>query len=421
MQYELGRILDAYSGFDYKAAFTSNNPPQTPPQWIPKDEQRRLRSYSVLESYCRNHSRSWLQAIDYRTGELSDAASNRREYGDPALIVETALSSLMGNSTAIVTQDAVSGDQAAVAQQLVLEQWATDEKFTIKNWECERMAVKYGDGVYALGWDSTTGRPRLNVYDPGFYFPVFDPRAAGNEEFPSKVHLAWEFETENADGKTTTYVRRITWELIEVEAPYDPGYEGAEEMAYRNCWFTDGIWELSEIGKGLSSFNPQRVDWLNEGTWLNFDFIPVVHIPNTVSLQNHYGASVLANIMQILDDVQSTDTDLQASAATTGSPPIVVSGKGAGSSTINSYGPGSVIYVGDGSASIMDTSTSLDALIKLKDALLSRLSINSRTPEALLGRVKPNEVPSGIALTLGFTPHIGMIREMRKVRLDKYS
>ena len=34
--------------------------------------------------------------------------------------------------------------------------------------ECERNAVKLGDGVYVLGWSSSKNRPVLRVYDPGF-------------------------------------------------------------------------------------------------------------------------------------------------------------------------------------------------------------------------------------------------------------
>jgi hypothetical protein len=108
---------------------------------------------------------------------------------------------------------------------------------------------------------------------------------------------------------------------------------------------------------------------------------------------------------------------MQAAAATTGTPPIAIQGA---DGTVANYGPGTVLHTGEGSATILDPSKSLDALIKLQEALLQRLAVNSRTPESLLGRVKPNEVPSGIALTLSFTPHSGMINKMRLVRDYKY-
>jgi hypothetical protein len=79
-----------------------------------------------------------------------------------------------------------------------------------------------------------------------------------------------------------------------------------------------------------------------------------------------------------------------------------------------------LVEIGDGTATVIDASNGLTALGQYRNELLSRLSVNSRTPEALLGRIKPNEVPSGIALALGFSNHTSMIREMRRVRKDKY-
>jgi hypothetical protein len=426
IQNVLAKVLDQWSFYDYKESFTSSVAPMRPPQWIPEDDLRRLKSYAVLESYCRNASRHWLQSQALGTGELSEAKKDRREYGDPTVLVETALSSVIGNQARIVTEGSVDLESTeasfSVIQQRLLEEWAEREMLEMKYWENERQAIKLGDSVMAIGWDSAVGRPRANVYDPGFYFPVFDKAARGGEDFPEKVHIAWEFEDKNAQGQDEVFVRKITWELTIQEAAYTARYDGGGTTNV-NCQYSDGIWPLSGIGTDgdFETFSPSQVVWITPAVMLDIDFVPVVHFPNTVNIQGHFGTSVLANVLQILDDVQATDTDVQASAATTGSPPIVISGKGNGSGTISTYGPGTVLYVGDGNATVVDTSRSLDALLKLKDALLSRLSINSRTPEALLGRVKPNEVPSGIALTLGFTPHINMIREMRMVRRQKYS
>lgn len=422
MQNAIQKVLDQWSNLDYKPSFTAQLAPVMPKGWVPADDLRRIRAYAVYEAYCRNSARDWLQALKVN-GELEEANKDRREYGDPDLLVETALSSLLGNEVTIVTQGIVNEegqqDTAALDQQALLEQWAADEKFELKYWESERQAIKFGDSVYALGWDVDKRRPRLGVYDPGFYFPVFDPRSGGSEDFPNTVHLCWEFMEPNERGEDVARVRRITWRLFTTETEYTPAY--STQPTTVNCAYQDGIWELDQVKQGWETWTETPYEWITEPMWMNCDFIPVVHVPNTVNLQGHFGVSVLANVMQIIDDVQGTDTDLQASAATTGSPPIVVSGKGSGVNQITSYGPGMVAYVGEGSANILDTSRSLDALLKLKDALLSRLSINSRTPEALLGRVKPNEVPSGIALTLGFTPHIGLVREMRMVRREKYA
>lgn len=420
LQNAIHRVLDQYSNIDYKESFNGRISPVMPPNWVPDGDQRRLRAYGVFESYCRNTARDWLQAIN-GAGELPEKAKDRREYGDPDLLVETALSSLLGNETTIVTATVINElgeqDPAALEQQAYLEWWAEAEKFELKYWESERQSIKFGDSVYALGYDPRAGRPRLAVYDPGFYLPEFDPRSGGGEDFPNMVRLGWEFTEKNEQGDDVVRVRLITYTLM-VVVPYTNAYSG--EPTDLNVSYSDGVWDLSEIKKGFDNWG-EPYEWINPPMWLNIDFIPVVHVPNTVNMQAHFGTSILSNVLQILDDVQGTDTDLQASAATTGSPPIAVTGKGYGTDKVQNYGPGMILYLGEGQANILDTSRSLDALLKLKDALLSRLSINSRTPEALLGRVKPNEVPSGIALTLGFTPHIGLIREMRMVRREKYA
>jgi len=294
--------------------------------------------------------------------------------------------------------------------------------------ENERQAVKLGDGVYVLGYDEKKKRPRLNVYDPGSYFPVFDERLQGAEDFPKKVYIAYEFcEWESNKKEYVTYVRRIVWNLISVGeeigmAPaFTPGYDmGDEGTPEFNCKYEDAIWTLDQIEKDLGSFNGPPV-YLTEPVFLDIDYIPVIHIPNTVALQIHYGRSVMMNVLQILDDLQSTDTDLQAASATTGSPPLAIEGRAmGGNNDIDTYGPGQIFYVGEGKATLIDTSASLDALIKLKDALLNRLSVNGRIPESLLGRVKPSEVPSGITLTLSFAPPSSMVRELRNVRKEQY-
>ncbi|MFJ5534004.1 hypothetical protein [Streptomyces sp. NPDC093261] len=52
------------------------------------------------------------------------------------------------------------------------------------------------------------------------------------------------------------------------------------------------------------------------------DFIPVVHIPNTIpDVGEHWGKSTLATVLQLLDELAATDTDSASASATTGTPP----------------------------------------------------------------------------------------------------
>lgn len=422
------KILDQFSFYSYKESYGQERVDKYQ-QWVPNDDVRRLEAYAMLESYYRNSARNWLNS-----NAQDEDVTGRREYGDPHLLVNVALSSLLGNSQRIVVDGSVGGEvPAAVAQQEALEQWALNEKLPLKMLECERTSIKLGDGVYVLGWDEEVKRPRLTVYDPGFYYPHFDAINKGSEDFPSTICIAYEYEDRDpADPKDITiFVRRIRWRLLATETEYS--YKWNDAPTNYNVAFDDAIWRRNDIKDEVFDFDMSEVyRWVSYETepdemgqpvggsyWLDLDYIPVVHVPNTVSVQNHFGDSMLGPVMQLLDDVVATDTDIQKAAATSGSPPIAVSGVAIGNEII-SYGPGTVLSVGDGGTpTVIDTSMGLRALMELKNEMLERLSVNTRTPESLLGRVKPNEVPSGIALTLSFTPHSGMITEMRLVRYEK--
>src|SRR5205807_1508934 len=139
-----------------------------------------------------------------------------------------------------------------------------DERFGLKLIETERNAIGLGDGVYVLGWSAKKKRPRLRVFDPGFYFPVLED--SDEDEFPSRVHMAWEaVQDERGNyvqvdpgqpspaGRSTPSVRRvrrITWELAplpEGEAPrHYPWQDADDEPATVTCYMTDAVWELND-------------------------------------------------------------------------------------------------------------------------------------------------------------------------------
>lgn len=440
--------IDNWTYYDYKSTFDGPSVTGLAPSWVSADHRRRLQAYKMLESYYRNSARAWLDT----TVPEKDKA-DRREYGDAELITETALASLIGNDQSILVpgSDTPDATQAQVDQFNILQMWAQDERFLQKVLELERTVIRLGDGCYVLGWDPDKGRPRLHVYDPGFYFPVLDESSLGEEEFPRKVHIAFEFEERINASQTKKFLRRMTWEMLPITyhdangilvAPDDPTMilydnETIDEFGRivrlypwdiiptaEACFFTDAIWEISSSNIFIDDLSLDNAMVTADQVDLNIDFIPVVHIPCTVSLKEHFGTPVIARVMQLVDDIISTDTDLQASSAITGTPPIAVSGASLPKDEdgrVRSYGPGTLWETGDGTATMIDTSTSLDALLKYTDHLRQLLAVNSRTPESLLGRIKPSEVPSGIALTLSFAPHTALIKEMRLVRQDKYS
>lgn len=429
-------VFDAWTPMSFKRALGSKRQPGTSwlaPTWVGTAHERRLLAYKVLQSYIDNAARFFLADTS------QDQIDDHREYGDASLLINQTLSSLLGDDHEIVTIGADKYDpddpesdpdsKAAWEFQEWIREWADKERFPLKLLEAERNSVGLGDGVYTLGWNAKRKRVRLRTYDPGFYFPVLDDDA-NDDEFPDRVNVAWELET---DKPGEVQVRRIRWGITTLPDGATRSYPWSDEPTDETCVMTDATWTI-DLGKkrGVDDFSEGRATYSTytgpdgeEVEWKDVDlvqdFIPVVHLPNTVSLANHYGRSVLATVLQILDDLASADTDLQASSATTGKPPIVLSGARMGGDGVGKYEPGDVWEVGEnGKLSMLDTASALKALSDYVEGLLSRLSINARLPESLLGRVKPSDVPSGLALRLSFGPLETMIKEMRQVRAEKY-
>lgn len=437
-------VIDPWASLSFKRAMGGRRQPGVSwqsPGWVGEEHARRLMAYKIRDAYARNIARFFLATGDAKK------RSNHREYGDASLLIETVKAALLGDKQDIMvpgadefnedTKQATSENKQEVDQtearrasglQDDLRKWAEKERFKLKLVETERNAIKLADGVYALGWDDKKKRPRLRVYDPGNYFPVYDD---GNEdEFPNRVHIAWEIDDAVQEGDKTR-VHRITWELREVD-PYDLPWN--DEPTELECFMSEGVWTIGNEADNIDDFTEQNVEWVQQpdGTErrdvpLGIDYIPVVHLPNTVALIEHFGASVLDSVMQILDDIAATDTDLQQASALAGFPPLAVS-KGrlegreddATGTTVTTYGPGTAFEVGDGTMTVLDMSNGLTALIEYVNHLLERLEVNARVPAGVLGRIKPSDVPSGIALALSFGPLRTMIDEMRLVRDDKY-
>lgn len=440
-------IFDAWSPLSFKQRHGARSQVAlgwSPPSWV-GEHARRLEAYTILRAYVDNTAR------EFSGAETRAEIDRRREYGDAALLANAIMGALLGEGQTIAVEgaDEETPEPGAVELQGWLQAWADDERLGLKMIETERRAVTLGDGVYSLGWNDEKGRPRLRVWDPGFYFPVLDD---GNEDdFPKRVHIAWEYEDDAAKARGKVKVRRITWEMGPIVPANVPGLlaglftepelqdgdrwaeDGrierdvpwSDDPVTQTCYLTDATWTLDRAKQTVDDLTEADAEytWDVEGPInrrdLFLDFIPVVHVPNTVSLLEHYGRSSLATILQILDDLSAADTDLAGAAATTGTPPIALQGATMGGKSLT-YRPGEILETGDGKMTVLDTSKSLDALIKYVEFLLKRLSVNSRTPEAVLGRVTPSEVPSGLALALGFGPLEQMVGEMRLVRDEKY-
>ncbi len=412
-------IVDAWTALGFKAAMGDGiTPPQStawrPPIWTGEDNQRRLTAYMLLEAYDRGAARRFRQSLG---AEQSDV----REYGDAHLLNRTVMAAVLGDEQAITVDGADDDGEngAPTRAQQWYREWWTAERGPLKQHRTERRAVKLGNGIYALGWDPTAGRVRLRDYDPGQYFPVWSDT---DDEFPSRVHIAWQRE----DITDRTIIRRITWDLRPADDGAERRYPWRDEPTNLACYLTDAVFTLDHAqGATIDDLDPASAVYREDAQGLirdrdlGVDFVPVISITNTIDDGDGWGEPSIMAITQILDDLSQTDSDVQASAATAAKPVVIMSGASLGDGRL-AYAPGEVLEAGDGTATIMDTSRSLDALLKQIDSLSHRMTVNARVPDALLGRVAPSEVPSGLALALSFGPLVAMIAEMRLARADKY-
>ena len=479
-------VIDTWAALSHKAPLAGttgiSGRSWVAPSWT-GIHSRRLAAYKVLSAYLSNVAREFL------TGEAAKAKDRHVEFGDPATLRNAIVGTLLGDEQTIVvdgadedlpsapdeapatpgvdepntqaeTATAIEQERgrimAARDRQEWLRDWADTEHLVRKVFETEGKAVGLGDGVYVMRWSSRKKRPIVRIYDPGFYFPVLSMH--DEEEYPTTVHLAWEYD-EDHNGTTQRWVRRITYRLAPIgEATQNRGmlatitsalgthvvdatprnvtvnqagkftrqYAWNAEPSEMTVYLTDAKWRLEDVGKRyVSDLDPAKAEYeLNEdGVELKeldieLDFIPVVHLPNTVAEEEHYGKSALLDVAQILDEIAGADTDLSAAAATTGSPMIGLTGGQVGSVA---YGPGKVWNLAAGGrVDVVDTSKALDALLKYVESLLHRLSTNARVPASVLGRIDPSEIASGVLLALSFGPLKQLITEMRLVRDEKY-
>ncbi|MFE6533438.1 hypothetical protein ACFVMA_31335 [Streptomyces rochei] len=157
-----------------------------------------------------------------------EGALERRELGDAANLVDTALGYFLGSEQKVVVEGAEHADEEtstpgaveAAAVQERLRRWADKELLTFRIQQAERAAVLLGDSVMVLAWNPDKQRPTLRVYDPGFFFPQWDDQ---DEDFPSRVHLAWELPADE-DAGLRARVRRVTYAAV-----HGPGHRPGDQ------------------------------------------------------------------------------------------------------------------------------------------------------------------------------------------------
>ncbi|MFE4336738.1 hypothetical protein ACFRQM_47635 [Streptomyces sp. NPDC056831] len=275
---------------------------------------------------------------------------------------------------------------------------------------------------------------------------------AGRGDFPLRVHFAWELPEDSRKGLKAR-IRRITYELGPIGAATKPGQskDGMPRRAWIygtdgepvlivgdrldadtgtirrtyprapnqpsgiTCYLSDAEWLLDDLKGGHDVYNlPEnkaayRVR--SDGEVLDkldliVDFLPVVHITNTIpDAGEHWGQPILAKVIQGLDEIAATDTDSSAASATTGSPILTVSGanlpvdRTTGQPQQLTATPGMVLSLREGgSMDVLDTSKQLAELRNRTDHLIERVATNSRITAAGLGTIDPTALPCGYAL-----------------------
>ncbi|MFF2650460.1 hypothetical protein [Streptomyces sp. NPDC058045] len=442
-------VIDAWSWLNYKPVMAEAGRqgnrafPELAKTWVPPQELRRLAAYKVLASYDNN------QAGQLAAAGGDEAALERRELGDAANLVDTALGYLLGSEQKVAVEGAEHADEAtptpgaaeAAAVQQRLRSWADKELLTLRVQQAERAAVLLGDSVMVLAWNPEKQRPTLRVYDPGFFFPQWDDGA--DDDFPSRVHLAWELPADDEAG-IKARVRRVTYELGPISDGEEEGASGTRTYPWESgrtsnvtCYLTDAEWRLEDLksGETLDRLPMSKASFrvAADGTELNrldlmLDFVPVVHIANTIpDGGEHWGRSVLARVLQALDELAATDSDGSAASATTGTPIIGLAGarlpvdRVTGRPQELEVRAGAVWQLGEtGRMDALDTSPQLAELRARVDHLLERIAANSRVTAAGLGTLDATEVPSGYALKLALGPLDALIGMMRLAREHKY-
>jgi hypothetical protein len=475
-------IIDGWSWLNYKPVTDPERPayrhafPELVTGWVPEVDMRRLTAYKVLAAYDNN------QAGQLATFSNDEHGLQRRELGDPANLIDAALGYLLGSGQTIMVEGAEHDDNGNLTPEATraldiqdrLRDWAKKELLPLRMQQCERCAVRSGDGVYVLSWEPDKGRCTIRTYDPGFFFPEWEDDDQDSMAFPRRVHFAWELPEDKAAGKKAR-VRRITYELGPIEAatqnarttdgravretvigvdgepvltegdqwddqagtitrvyPWAPG-----KPSTQTCYLTDAEWDLEDLKAHHDVYNlpadraTYRVradgETLN-GLDLRLDFLPVTHIPNTIpDVGEYYGKSILATVLQLLDELSATDTDSSSASATTGSPVISLAGarlpvnRVTGQPESVRVEAGTVWQLADGGRmDALDTSNQLAELRARVDHLLDRLASNSRLTTAGLGTLDPGDVPSGYTLQLALGPLDALVASMRLAREHKY-
>lgn len=488
--------IDLWSPLDRKAINTVGNL-RLAPTWVPSHEVRRLNAYGIRHAYRSNQAYRYLKG-----GPAAPASAQHREYGDPALYEDRMVAAIRGDTQTITVDGADDdllagptlperpvdpGDQAEPLERTIfdarLAAWTAEAEAAVAEWraaleaqpdarrrqhalrtwadrvllqlaldEAEHDSVGLADSVLVL-WPRPGDWPTVQVYDPGMYFPEI-PANGDQVDYPDAVHLAWEYEDTEPDGTKRRFVRRLTWQLVDIVAtritdgpdgvawvgpdgmPLEPGEplvlpaterllaDGHIERTNpwgdtttRTCLFTDATWRLEDVQAGKRD----ALTWGNaayvtvDRLDLGIDFIPVIHRPHTPTGREHYGRSLFDLAVRLFDDLARIDTLTMNAGQYLGHPTIGAAGVDPGSEAV--VMPGRILKLGEnGRLDVLDLSSGIEQLMALDERLQDRLGVNLGIGE-LTGRT--GSTTSGVHLLLKLAPAITVVGNARMVREPK--
>lgn len=486
--------LDQYSGFDHKHSMHADwTLGGKIPSWVPEADRRRLLAYLTARAYRETVARFTL------ADDNTELQTVWREWGDAPAMSDRTAAATLGDDITVKVVDAdlrlptepdfpaqpfapnephpvetasyeaqmrvweaqsvmaiEDWEQRHMAQPLKrarqkwMRHWAFEENWEGKVREAEtELTTPLGDSVAVFSipkqpegiGESTPDAlwPKMKIWEPEAYFPVFpqdDITAA-----PQKVHFAYDFEVVNDRNETEHWLRRVTYELVDVvdevtgvpmirEYPYK--HENVNIKSGKTCVMSDGSWQLDKSSRSnisqLDNLSDEAAVWADSGDFdeqgnpiplRDYDLfiheMPIVHQPSDLSDLTHFGRSIYSFYAQLLDEIALNDSDGARAADLTGQPILALEeGKladnGTGSVT---YEVGSIL---EGKVSKVDMADATLALMKRAEYLRRHLSAVTGLPEGVLGHVQANQMVAGVSILLTFTPYKQLIERRRLSR-----
>jgi hypothetical protein len=431
-------VHDQYAALNFRDTLGDGETrPPNVPSWVSDlSDARRMAAYRILAAYLDNCARYYLpetmwqrplatsivgpdqygHAVAAQTAASKSPAEKFREYGDPRLLVEQAAALVLGESQEITVPDAAplpddAPDDEKAAQVRAaqfadwLAGWADDERLLLRLYEQEDDSVGLGDGVLVLGWDAEAGRTRLRKFDIESYFPVLTGDQDA-DEFPNRVHFAWvECPRDGVEIlHRLTYDRRRCRTVRPAPTPTPTSRRGGRSTrptppgTCATCGRTPAS-TTSHVTTPRSSCAPTaRPSTSSTSVWTSCRSCTSPTRPAAAGTSA--GRCCSRSRSSSTTSGSPTPTwprrrsgrqhAARVSPAAPVPPPASLSRTGGGVELAGRWGREAARHV-----------RCADRQIAYVNYLLERLSVNTRLAEALLGRVKPNEVPSGYALGSG--------------------